>query len=307
VRALVRPNSQNLGRLAGAEVEVMEGDLADPEVPLAAAAGVHTVYHAGSPMGGDWDEFRSAAVEGTDRLLKASLAAGVERFVQFSSLNVYDLLRAGKDRTIDEDWPLQGAGRGLNPYAWAKIECERMALAACRDHGLGASVVRPGMVIGPRGRVFFPHLGYNFQERTFLLIGGGRIPLALTYVENTVEGVILAGTRPQAVGRAYNLVDDGEVTAKEYVERFLEISRTPATVVNLPYPLVYGLTMLYEAVAGLGLVKAGATSRDQLRWKQALVRFDNARAKSELGWEPRVPLDQGLDETFRWYAERYRR
>jgi nucleoside-diphosphate-sugar epimerase len=182
-----------------------------------------------------------------------------------------------------------------------------MALAAWRDHRLGASVVRPGMVIGPRGRVFFPHLGYNFQERTFLLIGGGRIPLALTYVENTVEGVILAGTRPEAAGRVYNLVDDGEITAREYVDRFLEFSRTPATVVNLPYPLVYGLTMLYEAVAGMGLVKAGATSRDQLRWKQALVRFDNSRAKSELGWEPRVPLDQGLDETFRWYADRYRR
>ena len=43
------------------------------------------------------------------------------------------------------------------------------------EHGLGASVVRPGMVVGPQGRVFFPHLGYNFQDRTFVIIGGGRI------------------------------------------------------------------------------------------------------------------------------------
>jgi len=305
VRALVRPNSPHLGRLKEMDLEILQGDLADPAVPLKAAAGIQTIYHAGSPMGGGWDEFKSAAVEASDRLIKASLAAGVERFVQFSSLNVYDLVSAPKGAVIDEDYPLQNTSRATGPYAKAKIMCEQMALKAHAEHGLGASIVRPGMVIGPWGRVFFPHLGYNFQDRTFVIIGGGRIELALTYVENMVEGVILAGTRPEAVGQAYNLVDDGALTARQYIELFMETSKVPAKIMNMPYAAIYGITMLYEAVSGLGLIKPGATSRDQLRWKQAMVRFANAKAKNELGWRPRVSLEDGLQKTFRWYADTY--
>lgn len=305
VRALVRPNSQHLGKLQEMEVEILEGDLADPAVPLKAADGIQTIYHAGSPMGNSWDEFKTAGVEATDRLIKASLAAGVERFVQFSSLNVYDLVSAPKGAVIDEDFPLQNLNRITGPYAWAKIKCEEMALQAHEKHGLGASVVRPGMVVGPQGRVFFPHLGYNFQDRTFVIIGGGRIELGITYVENTVDGVILAGTKPEAIGKIYNLVDDGTLTAREYIELFLDTSGVPAKIVNMPYAAIYGITMLYEAVSGLGLIKPGATSRDQLRWKQAMVRFPSDRAKQDLGWQPKVPLEDGLKRTFKWYADTY--
>jgi predicted dehydrogenase/nucleoside-diphosphate-sugar epimerase len=305
VRALVRPNSQHLGKLREMDLEILEGDLADPNVPLKAAEGIQTIYHAGSPMGNSWDEFKTAGVEATDRLIKASLAAGVERFVQFSTLNVYDLVNASKGAVIGEDFPLQNPARVTGPYAWAKIMCERLALKAQAEHGLGASVVRPAMVVGPQGRVFFPHLGYNFQDRTFVIIGGGRIDLAITYVENLVEGVILAGTRPEAIGNIYNLVDDGTLTAREYIELFMETSGVRANIVNMPYAAIYGITMLYEAVSGLGLIKPGATSRDQLRWKQAKVRVANDRAKKDLGWQPKVPLKEGLIKTFKWYADTY--
>lgn len=305
VRALVRPNSTHMGKLREMDVEILEGDLADPAVPLKAADGIQTIYHAGSPMGNSWDEFKTAGVEATDRLIKASLAAGVERFVQFSSLNVYDLVNAPKRAVIDESFPLQDPARVTGPYAWAKIKCEQMALQAHAKHGLGASVVRPGMVVGPQGRVFFPHLGYNFQDRTFVIIGGGRIELGITYVENTVDGVILAGTKPEAVGKIYNLVDDGTLTARQYIELFMETSQVPAKIVNMPYAAIYGITMLYEAVSGLGLIKPGATSRDQLRWKQAKVRFPSDRAKQDLGWQPKMPLEEGLKKTFKWYADTY--
>jgi predicted dehydrogenase/nucleoside-diphosphate-sugar epimerase len=305
VRALVRPNSQHLGKLQEMDVEIFEGDLADPALPLKAAQGIQTIYHAGSPMGNSWDEFKTAGVEATDRLLKASLAAGVERFVQFSTLNVYDLVNATKGALIDEDFPLQNTARVTGPYAWAKIKCEEMALRAQAEYGLGASVVRPAMVVGPQGRVFFPHLGFNFQDRTFVIIGGGRIELGITYVENLVDGVILAGTKPEAIGNIYNLVDDGTLTAREYIELFMETSGVRANIVNMPYAAIYGITMLYEAVSGLGLIKPGATSRDQLRWKQAKVRFPNDRAKNDLGWQPKVPLKEGLIKTFKWYADTY--
>jgi nucleoside-diphosphate-sugar epimerase len=54
------------------------------------------------------------------------------------------------------------------------------------------------------------------------------------------------------------------------------------------------------------LLKKGVTSRAQLRWKQARVHFDNAKAKNELKWTPTVSMEEGLNRTFEWYASQHR-
>lgn len=304
VRALVRPNSIHAGRLKTLDVEVFEGDLIDPEILYHATKGVETIYHAGSPMSNSWEEYEQVAIKGTESLIKAALDNEVKRFIQFSSLAVYELLKI-KHNTIKEDSPYQMNPKEMGPYAWAKIETEKIVFEAYRKHGLGVTVVRPGMVFGPMGRVFFPHLGYNLQEQVFLLIGKGNTVLPLTYVENTVDGIYLAGTADKAIGQAYNLIDDGEITVRKYIEEFIRIAGNSRKIIQLPYAVPYSATLAYEMAAFLGLVKKGVTSRPQLKWKQAKVIFDNSKAKRDLGWEPKLSIEEGLTETFKWYASKY--
>jgi nucleoside-diphosphate-sugar epimerase/predicted dehydrogenase len=305
VRALVRRNSYHAGRLRDLDVDIVEGDLTDSDAIDAAARGVKTIYHAGAATNNEWDENQRVTIDGTSRMLEAALAHGAERFVLFSSLAVHDVSRS-RGRVLTEDAPFPRNPRQKGAYSHSKIVAEGLALAAYREHGLPVTIVRPGMVIGPFGRVLFPHLGYHYGDRMFMLLGRGDQVLPLTYIENTVDGIYRAATLDRAIGQVYNLVDEGRITARQYLTRFIATTGLKAKIVGLPYLLPYSATAAYEIAAALGVVAKGVTSRGQLRDKWRPAVFDSAKAREELGWAARVPLEAGLDETFRWYARTYR-
>jgi len=303
VRALVRQNSFHAGRLKDLDVQVVEGDLTEAAALQAAMRGIETVYHAAAATHNGWSENESTTIEGTRLLLDAALGQNVGRLVLLSSLAVFDT-RKSRGRVIREDSPLLPNPRQNGAYAYSKIVVEGLALASHREHGLGVTVVRPGMVIGPLGHVWFPHLGYHYGDRLFLTFGRGDQVLPLTYVENTVDGIYRAATHERAIGQAYNLVDEGAVTARQYIEQLISTTRAPGRIIGLPYPLPYCATATYELAAGLNLMPKGVTSRAQLKAKWYPPRFDSSKARNELGWTARVPLGVGLQETFSWYARR---
>jgi predicted dehydrogenase/nucleoside-diphosphate-sugar epimerase len=308
IRALVRPNSIHRGRLFRDElgVEIVEGDLSDPAILNGATRGIEIIYHAGATTNGGWREHEQVTIQGTANLLAAAIANNVERFVHLSTLAVYELLDADGVREIREDAPYQKRAKLMGPYAYAKIQAEKLAFDAYKNSGLGVTIVRPGIVVGPLGRVFFPHLGLRYQDRIFVLMGKGDSVLPLTYVENTVDGILKASIEEIAVGQAYNLIDDGEITAKQYLETFVRVTGSSARIISVPYVLPYSAIGAYELAAFFGVVKKGVTSRAQLRWKQAAVLFDNTKAKTQLGWKPLIPIEEALDRTFRWYSTRYK-
>jgi 2-alkyl-3-oxoalkanoate reductase len=302
VRALVRPNSSHGGRLKKIDVDIVEGDLADAEVLYEAAKGVKTIYHAGAAMSNSWEEHYQTTIKGTENLIKASLAHQVERFVQLSTLGVYELVSLTKNAVIKEDSPYQRNPQRMGPYTYAKIMAEKLIFDAYHQQRLGVTVVRPGIVIGPLGRVFFPHLGYHYRDKMFLLIGKNDHRLPLTYVENTVDGIYKASINDNAIGQAYNLVDDDAITTRTYLERFIKITGIHARIISLPYTFPYLAGTAYEMAVCLGLLKNGVTSRAQLKAKQVRALFDNAKAKNELEWKPMINLDEGLRRTFEWYT-----
>lgn len=301
VRALVRPNSAHAGRLKRIDVDIVEGNLESPEVLHEATRGIRVVYHTGAAMSNDWHEQYNSTVKGTEHLITAALAHQVERFVHVSTLGIYELSGMKKDGVVKEGCPYQSDWKRMSAYAHCKIEAEKLIFDAYRKDGLPATVVRPGIVIGPMGRVLFPQIGYHYQGRVFLIVGRGDVILPLSYVENTVDGIYLASTGQEGVGQAYNLVDDGRITVREYVEQLRKITGIRGRVVCVPYMIPYIGTAAYEIVAASGLVKGGMTSRQQLKWKQARVRFANDKAKRELGWKPRVSIEEGLRRTFEWW------
>lgn len=307
VRALVRRNSIHLGRLKKLDVEIVEGDVTDGAVVNRAVQGITSIYHAAATMSKDWEEHRQTNIRGTSILLQAAQAHKIHRFVYLSTLAVYDLLSVNnKNRSIVEDSEYQRHPEAMGPYAYSKIAAEKLVFDAYRTLGLPVVVLRPGIVVGPLGRVFFPHLGYRYQDKAFFIVGEGSNRLPLTYVENTVDGIYRASIEEEAVGQAYNLVDDGEITIREYLKLFTQVSGIPVRVIALPYTIPYLATATYEAGAFCGFLRKGVTSRAQLKWKQVVTHFENTKAKTDLGWRQKVPLQEGLARTFEWYAQRYR-
>lgn len=308
VRVLVRPNSMHVGRLRDSDVAIVEGDLADTEVVYQAAKGMKVIFHAGAATSSNrWEDHYQTTVEATKTLIRAALDNNADRLVHFSTPVVYKLLSTKKNAPITEDSPYQKHPKEMGPYVDTKIESEKLVFGACHDDGLKATILRPGLVIGPLGRVFFPHLGYKYQGKWFFPIGKGDNVLPLIYVDNLVDGICKAAVAEEAVGQAYNFVDDGEVTVKEYLEKFAEVTGVDVHIMPLPYLIPYLATTGYEMASSLNLVKKGVTSRAQLKYKSKKVYYDTTKAKEELGWQPVVPVEEGMIRTFQWFAKQYLR
>ena len=301
VRALVRPGSTRIGRLRTQPVELMEIDLSEGDRFPEAVAGVRHVYHIGQPMHNDPRAHAIETVEATRALAAAAREAGVERFVYPSTLALADTESGRSGTAIDED---VGYSPKLGPYAEAKKKVEGL-LRDAADQGLHTVMLRPGIVIGPRGRVVYPHMGYKLRDRVFIILGKGNAPLPLTYVGNTVAALIQATTAEVEPGSLFHIVDPDPITGKQYLEQFIQDAALEARIVHVPFAFAYSAAGGYELAAALRVLPAGKTSREQLRQKRQVVDYDCTRARELLGWQPEVSLREGLTRTFEWYGRRW--
>ncbi len=302
VRALVRGNSVHLGRLRSLNVEIVQGDLSDPEVVDHAVRGVRMIYHAGAPMNNSWYDHEQTTLVGTQNIIKSALAHGVQRVIYLSTLAVYELNTLKSGTMVKEDSIYQKDPKKMGPYAYTKIEAEKMLLKAYQEKGLKITIVRPGIIIGPMGKVFFPHLGFKNADVLFLVIRNGKNKLPLTYIENTVDAIYQASIEEKAIGQIYNIIDDGEMTVRNYLERFVKFTGIPSKIVRFPYFIPYLLFGALEMANALKILKV-KSSRAQLKWKHKNVTFDNTKVKNEINWKQRVSMEEGLEKTFKWYIE----
>ncbi len=296
VRALVRPSSHGLGLIQSLDCEVMFGDLANAEQVRNAMEGIEIVYHIGGAIGGGWEVHEASTVQGTRNILDAARQTRPKRIVYYSSLAVYDLLSYPDDTVITEEHPFVKDERGFRPYTWGKIQAERLMREA-QAEGIPTSIIRPGIIIGARGPLFFPHLGFKLKDKLFIVLGKGDTRLPFVYIDNLVEGTISAARRDEAVGKTYNMVDDGEVTVLDYIQRYIKQAKRDSKWVRIPFFLPYVAAGVYELVSGLGLLKKDATSRRQLKWKHKNMIYSSAAAKRDLDWATTIPVDEAIRET----------
>ena len=302
VRALIRPTSK-LRHLETLDIDWVEGDLRDAKTLAKAMEGCEIVYHCAATTHGPWSEYLAGTVQGTQHVLEAARAARVKRLVYPSSLSVYPVNQFAPHDLITEDAPLEPYPEQRGYYAQSKVEAERLVLADRERGGLPIVILRPGTVYGPRGKVFFPRIGYGFKNKVFVIMGRGTNLLPLVYVENLIDAICLAGARDSAVRNIYSIIDDDPITQREYLMEFIQRAGLTALTVRMPLTVMSWTTSLLERYARLRTTtpllssyRLTAASRD--------VRFDTSKAKTELGWKPNVPLQEGLQRTFDWYRGR---
>lgn len=281
-------------------VDVVYGDLADPTSLSSAVQEIDIVYHLGAAMGGGWDKYEEITVKGTQRMLEASLAAGVKRFVHISSLAVYQVYGLKRNAMVDETRPCDPMPEKVGPYSRSKVETEKLVLQFY-GQGLPVTIVRPGLIYGPNGRVMFPHIGQFLKNKLFLLIGQGKNLLPFTYVENTVEAIRLAGVNEAAIGQIYQVVDDGEITQREYLKKFMVATEAQCPTLPIPFFLLVLAGFLADRLKSFGLLKTSTFSQYGVVSKYKSLRFDASKAKTDLQWAPKIGLDEGLSRTFAWY------
>ncbi|HEY0573735.1 MAG TPA: NAD-dependent epimerase/dehydratase family protein [Pseudonocardia sp.] len=262
------------------EVPWVVADLADPAALRRAAAGCEAVFHLAASVGNSAEQTRRLNVLGTQAVLDAARAAGVQRFVHTSSAAaIVDSTGLVSERAAAET-------ALTDPYSTTKAEAERLVLASARDGGLEAVVVSPLMIYGPSPAG--PH-SYN---ALFAAAARGEV----TEVVDAQVGWVLASDvalghllayQCGEPGRRYVLC--GEVAGfGDVLHRYAELVGSPHRVRALP------------PGSSLGPDASTFASRSEVYGKLGPVRVDDAGARA-LGFAP-IGLADGLARTAAWLS-----
>ena len=280
-------------------VRVIVGDGLDPEVAAEAVRGVDVVLHTAAIVreGGSLAEFRRVNVEGTRVLAEAARAAGVSVFIQLSSVMVYGFRYPDR---VTEDGPLRGES---NPYCITKIESEAAVLEHHDPGAFDVIIIRPGDVYGPGSLPWVVRPLDLMRRRMFALVDGGAGIMNHLYVDNLVDGILLAAEQPEkAGGLAFNLTDGEATTWREYFTRLARAGgqREPFSV---PGWLMKAAIYLLNFLRMLVFMKPEVLPQgvDFVRRPHAV---SIERARDVLDYEPFVDLREGIAHTRNWLARR---
>lgn len=289
---------------ASGKVELMRGDLDDPQAAGRAVKGARAVIHTAA-LASDWGDealFRAANVGATMRLLDAAEREGCATFVHISSAVVHGF---GPHMETTEEGPYHPL---RFPYQTTKLEAERLVLARDRP-GFRTTAIRPCNVYGPGDRTSTYAMFTAILDSTFGWLGDGSAFTCPIYIDDLCSGVLLALDAPEAGGEAILLSDGEKVQWRRYVEIMFGAVGSGKRPVGLPvwvaWPVAAVMTFLWRAVRAknappLTLYRVEQGSRN--------YHFSNAKARRLLGFEPKVFCEEGLALTAKAFlAERAER
>lgn len=267
------------------QMQVFAGDIRDRDSVRAAVEGREVVFHLAALIAIPYSysapsSYVETNITGTLNVLQAVRESGAARMVHTSTSETYGTARYAP---IDEGHPLQGQ----SPYSASKIGADKMAEAYYRSFGVPVATVRPFNTFGPRqsARAVIPTIITQLLAGQELRLGSLHPTRDLNYVANTVDGFLRAAETDAALGQVINLGSGREISIGD-------------------------LAQLIASLMGVEFRLHSETQRVRPE-KSEVERLiaDNRLAKSLLGWEPRVSLEEGLEKTIAWiktHSERYR-
>ena len=294
VTAFARASSRTK-ELAELGVEVRTVDIRDRTAVARHMEPFHQVYHIAAAFRtqhADMKEFRRVNAEATGHLLEAAQEQGVRRFVHCSTVGVQGEI---ENPPATEEHPF----RPGDPYQATKLEGEILAQEAMEDGSMEVTVVRPVGIYGP-GDLRFLKLFRPIARRRFVMIGSGEALYHLTYVDDLVDGILLAGEHPEARSEVFTLGGARYTTLNELTRLIAEALEVPPPRLRIPYAPVHLASVICDRVfRSVGLSPPLYPRRVEFFSKDRA--FDISKARRLLGYEPRVGLQEGLRRTAEWY------
>lgn len=264
-----------------AEVEVVAGDVRDPEQMARFAEGVDTLFHLAALIAIPYSyvaprSYLETNAAGTLNVLEGVRRAGVRRMVHTSTSEVYG---TAQRVPIDEAHPLQGQ----SPYSASKIAADQMVEAYVRSFDVPAVTLRPFNTFGPRqsARAVIPTVVAQVAAgRREIRLGALDPTRDFNYVADTVAAFLaVGGAEDKVVGEVFNAGSGREVTIGDLV-------RTIASVMGADVDVVADPSRLRPSGSEVMRLLA-----------------DRSKLEAVTGWTPATTLEQGLDATATWFSD----
>ena len=269
--------------------EFVAAELSQPET-LEALPKVEAVVHcaARSAPWGRRQDFERDNVQATANLLRWAEKVGVTRFVQISTPALYFSFQDQFD--IKEDAP---QSRAINLYAETKAQAEQLV----QDSPLSTVILRPRAIYGPGDTALLPRLERAIAAGPLPLLREGAAVTNLTHVDDVCDAIKLALLHNENAS-VFNIAGQESIKLKSVVEKVAEAKDLKLRWRALPTPMVMG------AAKGLEWGYRGVGLRGEPRFTQYSagifgysLTLNTGRAKSELGWVSKVPIDRGIEST----------
>jgi nucleoside-diphosphate-sugar epimerase len=303
VRAMARKTS-DLSHLKTTKAEIVFGDVTDYGTLPPIVKGIDIVFHAAAkvtPGWGDWKEFEEVTVEGTRHMLKASAEAGVKRFLQVSSQLVYGDASQKSDVPADESTPLAAFKSSTTYYDYSKMLAEQACWEYHQQGRIPVSMIRIGSAYGPRDRLLADRV---YKQTSFPILfwpGDANPRYSIVYVSDIAELAILAATSDRAVGQVYNVAGPEPVRLKDFAEAMIRARGEKKLHANMPYAVAWVWCWIMESVAKLMRArKMPYLTLASLRNIHREGYIDGSKARNELGWIPKVSIDEGTRLYVEW-------
>ncbi len=298
VRILVR-DEKKARQQFGDAVSISPGDITDTVQVQRAVDGATTIYHLAGRLyhpSIPAELYRQTHVEGTRILLSACQEqTQLQRIVHVSTTGVYGVTG---EMPAAEDAPFAPT----NPYEATKLEGEQLALKAYQEQGLPVTV-RPGLVYGP-GDLHLLGFFRSINKGLFRVIDGGKALLHPVYIDDLVAALLLCAERSQAPGRSYNIAGERPVTVRELATAIAHALGKELPAGSIPLWLANLASDIFAITPGIRGEHAPLT-RSRVEFLTHSRIYDISRAGFELGYTPKIALEEGMKLTAAWYYKHH--
>ena len=276
---------------------IIFGSVTDQKAVKEAVAGCEVVFHLAAAfreLNVPDSVYREANVEGTRIVAQASLDAGARKLVYCSTQGVHGHI---DNPPGDENSPIAPA----DYYQQTKYEGE-LELPAFAEKGLEYTILRPTAIYGPGDPGRFVMIYRRAKKGLFPMFGSGKTFYHPVYIENFVDALILAMASGVGAGQAYIIADEEYFSIQELVTR---VGRSIGVDVKTPrypiWPLIIAGHIFEKAYKPFGIAPPIFPRR--VDWFRQVRAFRIDKAKRDLGYVPRVGIDEGLRLTGEWYIK----
>lgn len=301
-RCLVLPDA-DASELEALGAEIVRGDVTDPAslAKLFDGAKDATVFHSAGVVHvtKGMKQFHAVNAQGTANMLEAAKTAKIRRFIHVSSNSPIGT-NPTRDHEFDEDAPYNPYMR----YGKTKMLAEQ-SVRAMTDFEW--SIIRPPWFYGPgqppRQSLFFAMI----RDGKMPIVGGGENKRSMAYVDNICQGLVLCDRVTKAAGNIYWIADRKPYTMNEIVqtiEKVLEqdfqipVAHKHKNLPGLASKVAYGIDKMTQGM-GIYMQKIHVLSE-----MNKTIACTVAKAERELGYDPKVALEEGMRRSIAWVLER---
>jgi nucleoside-diphosphate-sugar epimerase/glycosyltransferase involved in cell wall biosynthesis len=264
-------------------IEYAVGDLGDAAAVDRAVKGADVVIHCGAATKGGWPEHKVGTVDGTQHVADACQRHGVKQLVHISSMSVVDW--AGSDqRAVSEATAVEPRPDERGAYTRAKLEAELLVGQAAKG-GLPAVILRPGQIFGGGIPLINGAVARKAGGR-WLVLGDGTLELPLVYIDDVVDAIMASIERALVGGEVIQIIDPEHLTQDEV----LDLAGGAKSIVRVPRSVVFALGKVSE----LPLGRRSPIGAYRLKSALSRLHYESDRARSMLGWQPRVGVREGI-------------